>query len=117
MSRTWLGFVGAVALGCPGLAARLSAQDLDLRAAADYSKQHEGLAVVVYREGRLVFEEYVKGHRRDKAHHLYSGTKSFAPMIALVAQGEGLLDLDEPVARTITEWKGDERRGRITIRQ
>ena len=117
MSRASLAFVGAVALSCLLPAARLAGQDLGLRAAADYSTRHQGLAVVIYRKGRLIFEEYSGGHNRNKAHHIYSGTKSFAPMIALVAQGEGLLTLDEPVAKTITEWEGDALRSRITIRQ
>lgn len=88
-----------------------------LRAAADYSSKHQGLAVLVYQQGKLLFEEYSNGHQADQGHHLYSGTKSFAPMVALVAEREGLLRLDEPVADTITEWKDDERRSRITIRQ
>ena len=34
----------------------------------------------------------------------------------MIAEGEGLLTLDEPVAKTITEWKGDEQKEKITIR-
>ena len=106
-----------IAAGALVLGPRVPAQELGLRAAADYSKQHQGLAVLVYQKGRLLFEEYTHGHKAAEAHHIFSGTKSFAPMVALVAQEEGLLSLDERVADTITEWKDDERRRRITIRQ
>lgn len=93
-----------------------TAQSLNFRSANDYSREHEGLAVLVYHGGELVFEDYHNGHSREKAHHIYSGTKSFAPIVALIAQADGLLELDEPVAKTITEWAGDPKREKITIR-
>jgi len=98
------------------LAATASAQSLNCEAAAAFSADNAGLAVVVFDDGELVFEDYQNGHRKDKAQHIFSGTKSFVPVVALIAQDEGLLDLDEKVADTITEWQGDEQRERITIR-
>lgn len=92
------------------------AQKLDTEAAAACSKQHAGLAVLVYKKNKLVFERYQNGHTPDKTQHLFSGTKSFAPMVALIAQKERLLDLDEKVCKTITEWRDDEKRQQITIR-
>src|SRR4029453_770750 len=47
----------------------------------------------------------------------FSGTKSFWGIAALAAARDGLFKLDDPVADTITEWKGDPRKSRITIRQ
>ena len=38
-------------------------------------------------------------------------------MAAVAAQCDGILDLDEPVAGTITEWRGQPGRGQITIRE
>lgn len=105
----------AVFLPCLLLAA-LPAQRLDPEAAADFSAAHRGLAVLVYEDGELTFERYDNGHSADKAHHIFSGTKSFAPIVALIAQREGLLELDEKVSDTITEWRGDERKERITVR-
>lgn len=93
-----------------------AAETSGYRAAADYSKANDGLAVLIFEDEKLVFEEYQNGHRQDKAHHIYSGTKSFAPIVALLAQEEGLLDLEESVADTITEWRGDESREQIRIR-
>ena len=94
----------------------LPAQKLDFEAAAEFSKENSGLAVLVYKDDALVFEQYQNGHKQSKAQHIFSGTKSFAPMVALIAEQEGLLTLDEKVCKTITEWKGDEDREQITIR-
>lgn len=93
----------------------LAAQNF--QAAAAYSKNNDGCAVVVYHAGKLVFEEYQNGYKAEKPHHIYSGTKSFAPAVALIAQDEGLLKLDEKVSKTITEWQADDQKQDITIRQ
>ena len=89
---------------------------LDLEAANAYSEENAGLALLVYRGSELIFEAYHNGHDQDRGQHIFSGTKSFAPIVALVAQREGLLDLDEKVVETIDEWRGDELREQITIR-
>ena len=91
-------------------------EKLNFAAAAEFSQENAGLAVLVYDDGKLVFEEYQNGHKQDRLQHIYSGTKSFVPMVALVAQQEGLLTLDEQVSDTITEWQGDAEREQITIR-
>ena len=98
------------------LSKALPAQRPDFDAAAKYSADHAGLAVLVYVEGKLVFEQYQNGHRQETPQHIFSGTKSFAPIVALIAQHEGLLQLDEKVCDTIAEWQGDKNRERITIR-
>ena len=90
--------------------------EMDFAAAAEFSADNAGLAVLVYDTGKLVFEQYQNGHKQDQAQHIFSGTKSFAPIVALIAQQEGLLQLDEKVSDTITEWQGDQERERITIR-
>ena len=92
------------------------AAKLDFETAADYSEEYAGLAVLVYDHGELVFERYQNGHKAERAQHIFSGTKSFAPMVALIAEDEGLLKLDEKVCDTITEWNGDARKEQITIR-
>jgi len=48
---------------------------------------------------------------------LASGTKSFAGVMAVAAVEDKLLKLDERVADTITEWKTDARKSKITISQ
>lgn len=98
------------------LPALLRAQQPAFETAAKYSADNAGLAVLVYVEGKLVFEQYQNGHKQETPQHIFSGTKSFAPIVALIAQQEGLLQLDEKVCATITEWQGDKHRECITIR-
>ncbi|MFT4513960.1 MAG: CubicO group peptidase (beta-lactamase class C family) [Planctomycetota bacterium] len=108
--------ITAVLLPAQQGGAKPAAQELDFAAAADFSKENAGLAVLVYDDGELVFEQYQNGHKQSRTQHIFSGTKSFVPMVALIAQKEGLLKLDEKVCDTITEWQGDEEREQITIR-
>ena len=107
----------AAAFALPAQARPADPVQLDFRAAAEFSEENAGLAVLVYVGAELVFEEYQNGHAADRGQHIFSGTKSFAPVVALIAQDEGLLELDEKVCETITEWRGDELREQITVRQ
>jgi CubicO group peptidase (beta-lactamase class C family) len=88
-----------------------------LRAAARYSAHHEGDAVLVFRHDSLVLEEYQNRYDGRQPHPLASGTKTFSCVLAALGQADGVLDLDEPVARTVTELGGDSLMRRITIRQ
>jgi CubicO group peptidase (beta-lactamase class C family) len=67
--------------------------------------------------GRTVFEHYANGGSPNSRWPIFSGTKSFWGIAALAAAQEGLFRFDDPVSNTITEWKNDPRRSRITIRQ
>lgn len=82
----------------------------ELHAAAD------GFAFVVMLEGKIVHEDYRAGGQPDRAGELASGTKSFAGVLALCAEEDGLLSLDEKVSDTIEDWRDDARR-EITIHQ
>jgi len=85
--------------------------------AADYLSTCNGHALLVYRDGQLVFEDYLNGHRRDDPHRLASGTKSFVGVLAAMAVEDRLIKLEERVASTLTEWQDDDRKQQITIRQ
>jgi CubicO group peptidase (beta-lactamase class C family) len=88
------------------------------QAAADYSADHRGLAVLVYKSGKLVFEEYQNGHTAETPWMLASGTKSFSGvMLAAAIEDKLISGFDEKVSDTITEWRPDPRRSKITIRQ
>ena len=93
-----------------------TAHELNFAAAAEFSEENAGLAVLVYDDGQLIFEQYQNGHKQGGTQHIFSGTKSFVPMVALIAENEGLLTLEEKVCDTITEWRGDEKREQVTIR-
>ena len=86
-----------------------------IASAAEYNKSMNGASYLVLYQGKVIAEEYPNGGSVNNALELASGTKSFTGVTALCAQEEGLLTLDEPVSKTITEWQGDARRT-ITIR-
>jgi CubicO group peptidase (beta-lactamase class C family) len=92
-------------------------QPAALRAADAYSAKHRGLSLLVIQHGRTLWERYPKGDSANTRQRIYSGTKAFWNLAALAAAQDGVLDLDEPVANTITQWRDDRRKARITIRQ
>ena len=75
---------------------------MDLEAAAGYHGRHKPQALLVRRGTETLFERYDGGFAADDAHALYSGTKSFWGVTALIAQRERLLSLDEAVWRGAT---------------
>lgn len=86
--------------------------------AAAYSRRVGGQALLVIERGARVFEAYYNGYQADTPHRLASGTKSFSGVLAAKLITDGVLSgWDERVSATITEWKGDPRRERITVRQ
>ena len=110
----------AVALamtGCAHAQAESPGKTSPFQPAADYLRSCNGHALLVYRDGKLLFEDYLNDHKRDQPHRLASGTKSFVGVLAVMAVEDGLLKLDEKVADTLTEWKADARKSQVTIRQ
>lgn len=83
--------------------------------AAEYSAKRRGVSLLVMQDGKILFETYPDPGSATKGWELASGTKSFTGVMAGLAQADGLLDIDEPVAKTLTEWQGD-RRNKIAIR-
>jgi CubicO group peptidase (beta-lactamase class C family) len=92
----------------------------DCTRAAKYSDSKRGFSMLVMQNGRTVFEHYANGGMADGQWPIFSGTKSFWGIAALAAVQDGLLQLDDCVADTITEWKSPAEAGhksQITIRQ
>jgi CubicO group peptidase (beta-lactamase class C family) len=81
-------------------------------AAAEYSARHHGVSFLAIQGGRTLLEQNAK-----TPHKIYSGTKAFWDLTALAAAEDGLLNLDERVAETLTSWRSDPRKGQVTIRQ
>ncbi|MGV3617495.1 MAG: serine hydrolase domain-containing protein [Fimbriimonas sp.] len=94
----------------------LKIDDESFRDAATYSANARGLSVLVLQNGKVRYEEYSKDRRAIQGWPLASGTKSFAGVLAMAAQEDGLLHLDERASATLPEWKSDPRRSQITIR-
>jgi CubicO group peptidase (beta-lactamase class C family) len=85
--------------------------------AAAYSENNRGFSMLVMQNSKTVFEHYANGGGADMRCKIFSGTKSFWGIAALCAVRDGLIKLDDRVADTITEWKNDNRKSQITIRQ
>lgn len=92
-------------------------QPNDCARAAKYSESKRGTSMLVMQNGRTIFEHYAHGAIPEGRWPIFSGTKSFWGLAALCAVHDGLFKLDDPVAATITEWKSDRRKSKITIRQ
>ena len=104
----------ATALAC---ATSARAQLVASGAAAWWSEARDGRALVVHQDGKLVFEQYTGGLTRSTGFPIASITKSFASVLAACAIRDGLLrSFDELVADTLTEWKSDGHKSKITYR-
>jgi CubicO group peptidase (beta-lactamase class C family) len=90
---------------------------MNIEAAQDYAERHSLQALIIDVCGEIAFERYEGGYDVAKAHALYSGTKSFWGVVAVAAQVDGLLELDECVAKTFPAWADDERKRLITLRE
>jgi CubicO group peptidase (beta-lactamase class C family) len=85
--------------------------------AAEYSARHGGLALVVIEADRVALAIGQNGHRVDEAHPLHGASESFWGLVAVAAERDALLDLDEPVAFTIEEWEDVRWKNDMRIRQ
>ncbi|MDD5199371.1 MAG: serine hydrolase [Terrimicrobiaceae bacterium] len=110
-------FVAIAPLRAMEPAAALRLPDARIASAAGYSRKCGGQALVVLQAGRTLHESYANGGSPDRAFWIMSITKNLAALAILAARSEGLLDLDEPVAKTIPEWRGRARQERIAIRE
>lgn len=86
--------------------------------AADYSEAHGGCGMLVMIGGDIVYERYARGHTGDTAIFIASATKSFWGVATAAAIEDGLVSsFDELAVETLTEWRGDPRKSKITLRQ
>src|SRR6266480_1755878 len=107
-------FLLTFAMASPAIA---EIQHADCARAAKYSESRRGVSILVMQNGRTIFEHYANGGSASGRWPIFSGTKSFWGIAALAAAHDGLFRLDDLVSDTITEWKSDPRKSRITIRQ
>jgi CubicO group peptidase (beta-lactamase class C family) len=83
-----------------------------LAAAQAYADAQKSYAVVVLRDGKLVYEHYADGFSAESRFSTASMHKS----VMAAAFGTARIPLDAPVERWLGEWRGDPR-GKITVRQ
>ena len=123
LARRTAGLASLLALilpGCAGASPAPAPQTGDAEKCAPaiaLSNAQNGLSVLIMQDGRVVCEAYSGEGGPGIGHEIWSGTKSFTGLMAAAAVKEGLLTLDEAVADTITEWRGDPVKSRVTIRQ
>jgi polyhydroxybutyrate depolymerase len=82
-----------------------------------YSEAHGGQAMLVMREGKVIFEGYGNGGGAERRQTLASGAKSFTGVLAAAAVEDGFIKLDAAACESLTEWKSDPVKSRITYRQ
>lgn len=83
--------------------------------AARYSSERDGVSFLVARHGVVLGEDY-PGSAPDARWHVGAGTRMFAALLAASLIQERWLNLDEPVAGTLSEWSQDPNRNSISIR-
>lgn len=88
-----------------------------LELASKYSKNRSGEALLVLVDGELILEDYQNNTSPEKRHSLAEISTLFSGLMALAAKEDGVLNLDEPVSETITEWQDDPEKSSITISQ
>ena len=71
--------------------------------------------LLVARRGRIVGEWYWQDTDERTAQEVYSVTKSVTSTLVGLAQAEGLLDIDQPAAKQVRQWRGTASAG-VTVR-
>lgn len=81
-----------------------------------YSEGKRGVSLLIRKAGVTLHESYAGGGGARVGWELASGTKSFCGVLAAAMVQDGMLSLDELCADTLTEWRADEGKGSICIR-
>jgi CubicO group peptidase (beta-lactamase class C family) len=86
----------------------------DVTDAASYSRRTGESALLIWKNGRIIFERGASG---SVDANVFSITKSLAALGTLQAINRGVLRLDDRVSDIFTAWQSDPRRRLITVRQ
>ncbi len=115
---SWVACAGQPASRTATATAPLPAPSAEaMKSARQYSESVHGQALVVMRDGKIIFEAYANGGGPERPQMLASGSKSFVGVAAMAAVQDGILKLDDPACQSLTEWKDDPQKSRITYRQ
>jgi CubicO group peptidase (beta-lactamase class C family) len=132
MSRTLITRVLAVLAALLGAAGPAAGEPFEWRTAPPESQGMDGRkldalrdelaarrtrALLVVRNDRVVHEWYAPGVTADAKQGTASLAKALVGGLSLgVALTDGWIGLDDPAAKFIPEWKGDPKKGKITVR-
>lgn len=87
-----------------------------LDAMVEWAETTRTRALIVVHRGKVQLERYWDGVAADEITNARAITRGFTPMLLGFAVRDGLVDMDAPVERYLTEWKGLPK-GQITVRQ
>ncbi len=82
----------------------------------DYHEAQKGLSIAIWRAGELILEQYGDTLDENSLTASYSMNKSITGLVAATLHAEGVLSLDDPVAKVLEPWQNDAR-GDITLRE
>ncbi len=85
--------------------------------AHQYSSSHGGISLLIKQGDTVLLEKYDNGGAATRRSPAFSMTKSFCGLMAMAADEERIFSLEEPVSNTISEWRRDPLKSRITVRQ
>jgi len=93
----------------------------NLEAAREYAlgsdNNPRGRALVIWHDGEILLEEYGPNFDGQQLHTIFSGSKSFAGILAAIAVKNNLFTFDTTLGELIPEWDPESERGKVTIRQ
>jgi len=88
-----------------------------LNKAVDYATEMQSVALLIYKDGALVYEKYWPGFSADTRTNPNSMHKAVLALLVGAAIDDGYItSVDAPASRWIEEWRGDERAD-ITVRE
>ena len=86
-----------------------------LRNPSSWVERYPILAVVVYKEGKIIFEKYQYDRKPDQRYRSQSMAKTLTAITVGIAVDEGKIDIDKPTEFYLPELK-DTDLGKVTIR-
>ena len=102
----------------PGSAlAEEAAPQLNLDQAEEYSRTHDGYALMVMRNDTILLERYANGASEETPQRIASIVKNLWGVVTIAAIEDRLLDFDEKLSRVIHEWEPEAVKKQITVRQ
>jgi CubicO group peptidase (beta-lactamase class C family) len=84
----------------------LAAEDGEKMTLAEWQRRTHTDALIVMRDGRIVYQQYAPGMTGRTHHALWSMSKSVVGLVAMMAIDEGKLDPDRQINSYLPELKG-----------
>ncbi len=105
----------ALIVGCAHTSTSTIELSKRLELARTYSNSTSGDALLIWIDEERVVEDFAPGYAPDQPHVIMEASLLLVGIGALAAQGDGLIDLDDRVSDTLTEFAADSVLSRITI--